>query len=543
MSDDLNFSGNRDGIEAGIGGDKKAASITEELVSRVSKPLLILFYIGAFIAVFLAGLQAVIPASFFVYAAHAWNVEVSSLWMLASYLIGYVSFVLPAFRVSEQTGRLATFWFGVVLFVIFTGVSGHAKTSYTFAVLRAFQGVGAGIVTSIAVLVVGSHTSDRNRALAVGGLCAAQFLGVGAAHTIGGKLAVDEHYRWGVYLAAPLMAAPAILCTPALVVDKRVPWNEPILRRVLRFDYVGSLLLFGAAIMETMGLTFGGNEHGWSSAIVVCLIVFGVVCIAAFLAWEKLGASRPIFDTQWLHKRNLQISMISTLLISMVFFSLAVYVPILYITARTQPTSVAGRRAAPFWGMTVASAVVAGVLIRVRSHLARPLAWVGLVIGAIFTGLYYTIGLEEEASKERAYYAMAGLGIGLAYPAVNYLAQMSVPLDDAGAAAVVSHFLSVVGGMLGLILYQACLKSRLIYNMTPVFKSNPLLATFDIGSMDIAALEASGPTLLSYVPTMTEIVGTKLVESLRTTFVLSVPFLGAALVATLLYKHHGVVRT
>ncbi|KAJ2511252.1 hypothetical protein H4217_007479, partial [Coemansia sp. RSA 1939] len=54
---------------------------------------------------------------------------------------------------------------------------------------------------------------------------------------------------------------------------------------------------------------------------------------------------------------------------------------------------------------------------------------------------------------------------------------------------------------------------------------------------------ASGPTLLSYVPAMTELVGMKLVESLRTTFVLSVPFLGAALIATLLYKHHGVVRT
>ncbi|KAJ2089103.1 hypothetical protein IW138_003683 [Coemansia sp. RSA 986] len=538
MSSDLNYTG-ADAMEVGLN-EKKGVAITEEQVSRISKPLLILFYIGAFIALFVAGMQGVIPASFFVYAAKTWGVSVSSLWMLASYLIGYVSFVLPAFRVSELTGRLATFWFGIILFIIFTGVSGHAKTAYTFAVLRAFQGIGAGIVTSVAVLVVGSHMSDRNRALAVGGLCAAQLLGVGAAHAIGGKLAVDGHYRWGIYMAAPLMAAPAILCTPALLFDKKSVRDESVLQRVLRFDYIGSFLLFGAAIMTTMGLTFGGNEHAWNSATDLCLIIFGVVCIVLFLVWEKFGASRPIFNTRWLHERNLQISMVATLFLSMVFFALAVYVPILYITARTQPTDVAGRRAAPFWGMTVGGAILAGAAMRTRASLARPLAWVGLVIGIVFTGLYYTIPLLEEATKERAYYAMAGLGVGLAYPAVTYIAQASVSLEDTGAAAVISHFLSIVGGMLGLILYQACLKSRLIHNMTPVFQSNTFLATFSIATMDIAALEMSGPTMLNYVPTMTEQVGQKLVDSLHTTYVLSVPFLGAALIATILYKNHGM---
>ncbi|KAI9500516.1 major facilitator superfamily-domain-containing protein [Coemansia spiralis] len=485
-------------------------------------------------------MEGVMPASFFVYAAHAWNVKVSSLWMLASYLIGYVSLILPAFRVSELTGRLSTFWFGLILFVIFTGVSGHAHTSYAFAVLRAFQGAGAGIITSVSVLLVATNTSDRNRALAVGGLCAAQLFGVGAAHIIGGKLAVDDRFRWGIYLAAPLAALPAILCTPALIADKKPPRDEPIVRRVVRFDYIGTLILIGTVIMETMGLTFGGNEHKWDTAIVICLIVFGAVGIAAFLLWEKFGASRPIFNTRWLHERNLQISIISILLMSMVFFSLAVYVPILYITARTEPTDVAGRKAAPYWGMSMAAAVLVGAVLRFKPALARPLAWLGLVISIIFTGLYYNIPLLADTSKERGYYAMAGLGMGLAYPAVAYIAQASVPLEEVGAAAVVSHFLSVVGGMLGLILYQACLKSRLIHNLSPIFKSNALLQTFHISTMDIAALEASGPSLLNYVPTMTEKIGTQMVDALHTTFVISVPFLGAALLATLFYKLHGM---
>ncbi|KAJ1800085.1 hypothetical protein LPJ59_001360 [Coemansia sp. RSA 2399] len=539
MSNDLNHSGpfaDEEGLN-----EKNVPSITEELVSRIPKPLLILFYIGAFVTVFAAGMQAVVPASFFVYAAQKWGVDVSSLWLLASYLIGYVSFGLPANRISEHAGRLATFWFGMVVFVVFTGVIGHSSTSYTFAVLRAFQGIGAAIVTSMAVGVVGSHTSDRSRSLAVGGLCAAQLLGFGAAHAIGGKLAVDGHFRWGIYMAAPLMAAPAILCTPALIFDKRPVRDESLLQSVVRYDYVGTLLLFGAAIMTTMGLTYGGNEYAWSSAMTLCLLVFGCVCIALFLAWEGFGpSSRPILNSRWLLERNLQISIWATILFSMVFVSTAIYVPLMYITARNQPTDLAGRRNAPFWGMTVAAALLSGVAIRVRPSLARPLVWAGLVVGIIFMGLFYTIPLVEDLSKERGFYAMAGLGIGLAYPAINYIAQASVPLDEAGSAAVISHFLSIVGGMFGLILYEACLKSRLIYNMTPVFNSNPLLSTFNIAGMDIAALEASGPTLLDYVPSMTEKVGQKLIDSLHTTFVLSVPFLGAVLIATLFYKQQSI---
>ncbi|KAJ2543779.1 hypothetical protein EV175_005952 [Coemansia sp. RSA 1933] len=486
-------------------------------------------------------MQIVVPASFFVYAAQKWGVDVSSLWLMASYLIGYVSFGLPAYRVSEHTGRLAMFWFGLAVFVIFTGVVGHSSTSYTFSVLRAFQGIGAAIVTSMVMLVVGAHGSDRNRALAVSGLCAAQLLGVGAAHAIGGKLAVDGHFRWGMYMAAPLMAAPAVLCTPALVFDRKSEHKESLLQSVKRFDYVGTLLLFGAAIMTTMGLTYGGNEYPWKSAMTLCLLVFGCVCIALFLGWEGFGpASRPILNPRWLRERNLQITIWATILFAMVFISMSVYVPILYITARNQPTDVAGRRAAPFWGMNVGGALLAGVVMRARPSTARYFVWGGLVLGAIFTGLYYTIPFVEDLPKERAFYAMAGLGIGIAYPAINYIAQVSVPVDESASAAVISHFLSIVGGMFGLILYQACLKSRLIHNMTPVFNSNSLLATFNIASMDIAALEASGPTLLVYVPSMTTQVGQKLVDSMRTTFILSVPFLGAALIATLLYKQQSM---
>ncbi|KAJ2715431.1 hypothetical protein H4R19_001214 [Coemansia spiralis] len=526
--------------EKGFAG-KHAGAIVEDDVPRISPLQLNIFHIGAFVAVFAAGFEALVPASFFVQAVEPWGVSVSSLWMMASYLIGYVAFVLPTLRISDVFGRTATFWFGVALFAVFTGVAGHAATALQFAVLRAFQGMGAAILTSVAVHVVGAQTSDRSRPLFVGALAAAQLLGVGAAHIIGGKLAIDGHFRWGVYLAAPLIAVPAILCTPALVrLDRSTSAHrrESLVARLLHFDLVGTLLLVGAAVMLTSGLTFGGNEHAWSSATTLCLIIFGSVSAVLFLLWEKFGARQHIFNTLWLRERNLQISMVSVLLISMTFFASAVYIPILYMTARTKDTEVAGRKSVPYWAASVGAALLAGLVIRAKPAAARPLVWLGLVVGAVFAGLFYTIELKPDSeTKEQAFYALAGVGVGLAYPAVLYMAQISVPREESGPAATVAHFLSIVGGMLGLILYQACLKSRLIHNLMPIFAQSTFLSSFNIRTMDIAGLEMSGNTMLTYEPKLADEIGHQMMNSLHTTYILTVPFLGAALLASLLYKH------
>ncbi|KAJ2766047.1 hypothetical protein IWQ57_004532, partial [Coemansia nantahalensis] len=392
---------------------KEAGAVVEYDVPRISPLMLNIFHIGAFVAVFAAGFEALVPASFFVQAVEPWGVSVSSLWMMASYLIGYVGFILPTLRLNDVFGRTATFWFGIALFVVFTGVAGHAETALRFAILRAFQGTGAAIITSNALQVVGAQTSDRSRPLFVGALAAAQLLGVGAAHIIGGKLAVDGHFRWGVYLAAPLAAAPAILCTPALVrLDQIAPAHRKgsLLSRLMKYDLVGTVLLVGAATMLTSGLTFGGNEHAWSSATTLCLIVFGSVSAVLFLLWEKLGASHPIFNTLWLRERNLQISMVSVLLISMTVFASAVFIPIMYLTARTKTTDVAGRMSAPYWATAAGAALLAGLAIRCKPAVARPLVWLGLVVGAVFAGLLYTIELKPESNaKEHAFYALAGL--------------------------------------------------------------------------------------------------------------------------------------
>ncbi|KAJ1949165.1 hypothetical protein EC988_004880, partial [Linderina pennispora] len=432
-------------VEAAQSTDEKNLGIVEYDVPRVSRPKLILFAIGAFVAVFAASYSAVVPASFFVQAARPWGVSVSSLWMIAAYLIGYLSFILPASRISEYTGRLAAFWFGLIMFTVFAGVAGHASTARTFDILRAFQGVGAGFMTSISHLVLASNTSAKSRSMFIGGLVAAQLFGAGSAHTIGGALAAEGKFRWGIYLGAPLMAAPALLCTPALIADKKPTRTETVANRVAHYDYIGTFILIGTVVMLTLGTVFGGNEHPWGSAMVICLLVFGAVGIAVFLVYEKLVAKRPLMDNQWLHVRNLQISIIGILFISMTVYALAVYIPIMYMTVRQLPTNKAGRMSAPYWGTSMGAALLSGLVLRYQPKAARPLIWVGLTIGTIFAGLYYTFTVHGDITKERAFLALAGAGVGLAFPAITYIAQICVAADEAGFAAVMGHFLSIIG--------------------------------------------------------------------------------------------------
>ncbi|KAJ1948875.1 hypothetical protein EC988_004995, partial [Linderina pennispora] len=69
--------------------------------------------------------------------------------------------------------------------------------------------------------------------------------------------------------------------------------------------------------------------------------------------------------------------------------------------------------------------------------------------------------------------------------------------------------------------------------------ADPLLSVFDVPKMDIAALEVAAPKMVSFVAKKkADLIADHMMHSLHITFILSVPFLGAALLITLLYKHH-----
>jgi hypothetical protein len=75
--------------------------------------------------------------------------------------------------------------------------------------------------------------------------------------------------------------------------DIKTP-TTPFLDGVKAIDWVGSLLIVGGTLMFLFGLQYGGETAPWDSALVLCLIIFGVFTWVLFGIWEWRFAKYPI---------------------------------------------------------------------------------------------------------------------------------------------------------------------------------------------------------------------------------------------------------
>jgi hypothetical protein len=86
-------------------------------------------------------------------------------------------------------------------------------------------------------------------------------------------------------------------------------WNEPaaqmtegrnLMSSIRRLDILGALLMVGAIVLLTTGLQQASRGYGWSSAMVLGLIVSSGPVVVAFFMWQWFATTRltnpePVF--------------------------------------------------------------------------------------------------------------------------------------------------------------------------------------------------------------------------------------------------------
>ena len=69
--------------------------------------------------------------------------------------------------------------------------------------------------------------------------------------------------------------------------EPKKPAREVLGTAVKSLDLPGFALISPAVIMLLLGLQFGGNEHPWSSSVVIGLLCGAAVTFVCFLVWER----------------------------------------------------------------------------------------------------------------------------------------------------------------------------------------------------------------------------------------------------------------
>ena len=371
-------------------------------------------------------------------------------WVISAYALFFGGFLLLGGRVADLLGRRRLFLGGLVLFSAASLASGLAWSDDALIVARAFQGLGAAIITPAALAILMTTFSEgreRNTALGVWGAVGA--FGAVAGVLLGGILTDLLSWEWIFYINVPVGLA-ALALTPLLLTESRD-------RNVKSFDALGAVLVTAGMITLVYAIT-QARSYGWGSVETIGLFTASGVLLAAFAGWEA-RAKEPLMPFSIFRIRTVAAANISGLILGTVTFSmflmLTLYMQqvLTYSPLKTGVAYLAVAGTAIIWS-TVAAQLVTRVGV-------KPVIVAGMAF--LTAGLLYFTQVSVGGSYVGDLlpgFLLIAVGLGFSFVPISIAALAGVRSEQAGLASGLFNTSQQIGGALGIAVLSAIATSR-----------------------------------------------------------------------------------
>jgi EmrB/QacA subfamily drug resistance transporter len=364
-------------------------------------------------------------------------------WVITAYALAFGGLLLVGGRLSDIFGRKRTFVTGLAGFAIASAAGGAASGFAELVAARAVQGAfGALLAPSALALLAATFTDARERGRALGIYTAIAGGGGAIGLLLGGVLTEYLSWRWCLYVNV-FFAAVAL--AGALVFIAGQPRSA-----TARLDVPGSLL----AVAGLVAIVFAFSEaarDGWSSPLIVGLLVAGVVLLVAFTQVERRVA-HPLVPLYILANRTRGAAYLGATIAGLGLIGLFLLITYYLQTILGFSPLQAGLAFLPFIaGVIVAANFVSNVaLARLGPKVIVP---TGLLLAAVAAGWLTRIGVTGHYGTDVApALVVVGLAVGCVVTTAFSLGPAGVAPADAGVAAALVNSSNQVGGSLGASL-------------------------------------------------------------------------------------------
>jgi EmrB/QacA subfamily drug resistance transporter len=377
-------------------------------------------------------------------------------WVISAYALFFGGFLLLGGRAADLLGRRRMFLVGIVLFTTASLVSGLAWDQGPLIGARAFQGLGAAMITPAALSILTTtfaEGKERNGALGAWGAIGA--FGAVAGVLLGGVLTDLLSWEWIFFVNVPVGIA-ALVLTPFLIGESRDATAES-------YDVPGAVLVTSGLVTLVYAIT-QANNYGWGSIETIGLFTGAAVLLGAFLVWES-RAKDPlmpfsIFRLRTLVGANIAGLILGTALFGM-FLMLTLYMQdvLHYSAMKTGVAYLAVAGTAILW-----SAVAAQLVNRIGVKLVLIVGMTALTGGLLYftqvsvTGGYFTDLLPG--------FLLIGVGLGFSFVPISIAALAGVEPAEAGLASGLINTSQQIGGALGIAALSSIATSTTSSDLT-----------------------------------------------------------------------------
>src|SRR5437868_12385730 len=138
-------------------------------------------------------------------------------WVISAYALVFGGFLLLGGRAADLLGRRRLFLVGIVVFTVSSLLAGLAWSETSLIAARAFQGLGAAVITPAALSILSTtFTEGRERNIALGVWGAVGGFGAAAGVLLGGVLTETLSWSWIFFVNVPV-GAVGFLLAPRLL--------------------------------------------------------------------------------------------------------------------------------------------------------------------------------------------------------------------------------------------------------------------------------------------------------------------------------------
>jgi EmrB/QacA subfamily drug resistance transporter len=377
-------------------------------------------------------------------------------WVVTAYVLAS-TITTPLYgKLGDLYGRKRLLMTAIVIFLIGSALSGLSHSMDQLIAFRAIQGLGAGGLMVGAIATIGDLVSPRERGQYMGYMMGAMTLAMVGGPLVGGYITDSLSWRWIFYINIPIGGA-------ALVYLARTMHLPP--KRVQhRVDYLGVGVLAVAATAVVLLTTWGGNQYGWGSPMILGLGAIAIISVTGFIAIEA-RAAEPIIPLRVFRNRNFSLATAMSFLLGLAMFGALTFLPLYQQTVQHASATGSGLLLIPLMlGSTVTTLVAGQVTTRTGRYKLLP-----VIGGAVMTvGLVLLSHLGPDTSKltAGAYFVVLGAGMGFLMQITSLIVQNSVSPRDMGVASSSRMFFQQIGGSIGVSLFGVIFTRRLAEAMS-----------------------------------------------------------------------------
>ncbi|KAK0247424.1 hypothetical protein B0A54_08360 [Friedmanniomyces endolithicus] len=442
--------------------DVKSNAVSQTTQDELSRIARILILVPVILTYFLWFLDLAVISTATPAITSEFNSLVDVGWYGGAYQLGSSAF-------TPLTGKLFPQWTFLTFFFIFevgSVLCGAAQSSAMFIVGRTIAGIGCSGISTGALTIISAVLPGKAQAQVLGIAQGLGQIGLAVGPIIGGALTDYASWRWCFYINLPAGAVVGILLLRFHIPEPepKKPAREVLGTAVKSLDLPGFALISPAVIMLLLGLQFGGNEHPWSSSVVIGLLCGAAVTFVCFLVWERRQGDEAMVPFAlltnkiiWSAAGNMAFVLASILVAD---FYLSIY----FQAVHNDSPLMSGVHLLPTCLGIVLFTIISGVMI---GKLGYYLPWTvsGSAISAIGYGLLSLLSPTTPAAMWIGFQVLYGVGSGCTTIAGYIAVQNLVPAAQISTAMAIVIFCQGMGGAVFLIVANAVFSNSLRHQL------------------------------------------------------------------------------